>query len=643
MRLQDLSRSESQEMVQSLLKTEKVPSELKRFIQEKMEGNPFYLEEAINSLIESNTLVRDNGHWRVIKHIGEAEISSTIHGVISARIDRLEQESKRILQEASVIGRSFYYEILKRTTALKNSIDKNLSGLEHLDLIKTKSIQPDLEYIFKHALTQEVVYNGLLKKERGEIHERIAIVMEQLFQDRLPEFYETLAFHFARGLSLNKAITYLMKSGQKSLARYSIEESHQYYKHAFELLDSKVNKTNAEKELLIELLLEWTYVLYYRGYFKEMAEIFSSNKIIAESLEDKTKLGMFYSWYGWALFNQNKISDSYPWFEKALQIGEEYKDLRLIGYACTWLTWYYAASGRIDRSIEHGERTQEISKAYKSDAYLYFKSLGGLGFANSVSRGKKKTVDIGNSLVDYGKKHSNIRSLTIGYGVLGAAYQLDNDLTTAIEAYEKAVQVGVEPFYVEFIRMNLALAYIMNGQITEAENAINCVVAFCQDSGAWIVGIPAKVFSVAALIAKGQMGEGLKRLEEGKQELLASGNMFYYLQCEYILAKVFSQIAERVEPISLSKIVKNIGFIAKTVPFASKKAEGHFAKVIELAEEMGAKVVVGGACLDLGLLYKAKKRKDQASKIISKAVKLFEQCEADRYLKQANEALESLQ
>ena len=141
----------------------------------------------------------------------------------------MEQESKRILQEASVIGRSFYYEILKRTTALKNSIDKNLSGLEHLDLIKTKSIQPDLEYIFKHALTQEVVYNGLLKKERREIHEHIAIVMEQLFQGRLPEFYETLAFHFARGLSLDKAVNYLMKSGKKSLARYSIEESHQYY------------------------------------------------------------------------------------------------------------------------------------------------------------------------------------------------------------------------------------------------------------------------------------------------------------------------------------------------------------------------------------------------------------------------------
>jgi len=642
-RLEDLSRSESQEMVQSLLKTEKVPSELQRFIQEKTEGNPFYLEEAINSLIESKALVRDNGHWRVTKYISEADISSTIQGVISARVDRLEQESKRILQEASVIGRSFYYEILKRTTALKSSIDKNLQGLEHLDLIKTKSLQPDLEYIFKHALTQEVVYNGLLKKERGEIHERIAIVMEQLFQDRLPEFYETLAFHFARGLSLNKAIDYLMKSGKKSLARYSIEESHQYYKHAFELLDSKLNKTNGEKQLLVELLIEWAYVFYYRGYFKEMADVLGANIKKAESLENKIILGMFYSWYGWSLFNQNKFSDSYPWFEKALQIGEETKDQLVIGYACTWLTWYYGATGRIDRAIQHGERTQEILKVFKSDAYLYFKSLGGLGFANSVCGGKKKTIDIGNKLVDYGKKYSNIRSLTMGYGVLGVAYQLDNDLTSAIEAYEKAIQVGVEPFYVEFIRLNLALAYIMNGQITEAENALNCVEAFSQESGAWITGIPAQTFSGAVLIAKGQLGVGLKRLEKGKQELLTSGFMFYYLFSEYMLAKVFSQIAERSEPINLLKIVKNIGFIAKNVPFAGKKAEGHFRKVIELSEEMGAKFVSGGACLDLGLLYKAQKRKDQANKFISKAVKLFEQCKAEIYLSQAKVELESLQ
>ena len=103
---------------------------------------------------------------------------------------------KRVIQEASVIGRAFLYEILKRVTALKDVIDKSLSGLERLEFIRTRTIQPDLEYIFKHALTQEVVYNGLLKKERQALHERIGLIMEQSFHDRLPEFYETLAFHY---------------------------------------------------------------------------------------------------------------------------------------------------------------------------------------------------------------------------------------------------------------------------------------------------------------------------------------------------------------------------------------------------------------------------------------------------------------
>ena len=246
--LQDLSRSDSQEMVQSLLRADKIPPDLQRFIQQKVEGNPFYLEEAINSLIESDFLVRDDGGWRITQKIGEADISSTIHGVISARVDRLEQQSKRILQEASVIGRSFYYEILNKISALKEGIDKCLIGLERLDLIKAKGIQPELEYFFKHALTQEVVYNGLLKKERRKIHESIGSVIEELFKDRLPEFYETLAYHFKMGQSIHKAIDYLMKSGEKSLRRYALDESNQSYQEAYDLLTGKMADFSMKKK-----------------------------------------------------------------------------------------------------------------------------------------------------------------------------------------------------------------------------------------------------------------------------------------------------------------------------------------------------------------------------------------------------------
>jgi tetratricopeptide (TPR) repeat protein len=116
-----------------------------------------------------------------------------------------------------------------------------------------------------------------------------------------------------------------------------------------------------------------------------------------------------------------------------------------------------------------------------------------------------------------------------------------------------------------------------------------------------------------------------------------------YAFCEYVLAKVYSQIAEGAGPISLSIMAQNIGFLIKNVPFASKKAEKHFSRAIELAKEIGAKGTMGMAYLDLGLLHKTKKRTEQARRCISEAIQLFEQCEAEFYLKQANEALASLE
>jgi class 3 adenylate cyclase/tetratricopeptide (TPR) repeat protein len=640
--LKDLSLSDAQEMLESLLKTESIPSDLKRVVHSKAEGNPFYLEELVNTLIESDTLTRDNGSWKLTRPITESDISSSLHAIISGRLDRLEKETKRLLQEASVIGRVFFYEILKKITALKENIDQSLNGLEQLDLIRCRSLQPELEYMFKHALTQEVVYNGLLKKERKEIHEKIGFIMEQLFRDRLPEFYETLGFHFKQSDSVFKAIDYLRKSGEKSVKRYAVEESHQYYKEAFELLDSKAEKTMDEKELLIELLIEWAYVFYYRGDFKGMGDVFSANRAIAESLEDKSKLGMFYAWFGWAIMCQNRILEGYPWLEKTLQIGKENKDQRVIGYAYTWLTWASLMGGNPEQAIKHGAKAQEIAKIFKTDAYMYFKSLCGVGFAYAFHGDGKKAIEIGNTLVEYGKIHSNIRSLTMGYSIIGGGYSVIGDSAAALKFYEKAINVGAEPFYTEFIRMYLALLYIQNGKIAEAENALNRVVAFSQGLGAGVAGIPAEIFLGVILIAKGQMSPGLKRLKDGAQKLLASGNLLNYLQCEFTLGMVFSQIAIGAEPISASTIFKNIGFLAKNVPFASQKAEGHFKKAIEHAREMDFKSILGRAYFNLGLLHKAKKRTDKATKCLSEAIKVFQQCEAEIFVRQAEEALDSL-
>jgi class 3 adenylate cyclase/tetratricopeptide (TPR) repeat protein len=639
--LQDLSFSEAQNMVESLLKTDVVPEDLQRFIRDKVEGNPFYLEEAVNSLIESKILVPENGDWKVLRPITETEISATIQGVIAARVDRLEQESKRILQEASVIGRSFYYDILKRISEIKDNIDRSLGGLERFDLIKTKSIQPYLEYIFKHALTQEVVYNGLLKRERREIHKRIGYVIEELFKDRLPEFYETLAFHFKNGHSIDKAVHYLMKSGEKSLKRYSLGESDQHYKEAHELLRNKQYRSKEENTLLIDLAIKWAYVYYYRGDFKRLNELFNLYTDLVASLDDKSKAGMFYAWLGFTLYFRGNLEQSYFYLQKAMQLGEETNDQYIIGYACAWLPFTCAGMGLLNEAVSYGERAQQIAGLFENDPYLYYKSLTGLGFAYWWSGETKKIIDAGETIVDFGQKHSNIRSEVLGHWVRGFGYTASGDFPAAIECCQKGIQISKDPFYSQMAKMLLGTNYTLNGQFGDAEGVLQDVITYAQKFGFELPGSMAHFCLGIVSVAKGDLNEGFKVLEELRRTNPKDSRTFS-AQLELGLGQMYLAMLDKSNSISLSTVVKNIGFLMKNVPFAAKKAEVHLNKAIDVAKEIGLNGIQGQACLNLGLLHKAKKRVDKAKECISEAIKIFEETDAEGFLKQAREALKSL-
>jgi tetratricopeptide (TPR) repeat protein len=615
---------------------------LRRFVQKKVEGNPFYVEEVINALIESGTLAPDNGSWKLTQSIREVDIPSTVHGVISARLDRLEREAKRILQEASVIGRAFLYEILKKTTELKDQMDRCLSILERLDLIRAQSLEPDLEYVFKHAMTQEVVYNGLLKKERQEIHERIGLVMEQLFQDRLSEFSETLAFHFAQGQSIRKAVDYLMQSGEKSLKRYAVEESHQYFEQAFDILAGQPERTKNEDELLIDLLIKWAYVFYYRGDFRGLLDLFSAHQDLAESLDDKVRLGMFYCRLAWGLHCRERFKDAYQYFYKSLKIGEEIDSQHVIGYACAWLTWTCAEMGRLDEAIVHGERAQKIFRSLDSDHYLYFKSLGGMGHAYWYKGERKKALEAGKALLEFGHKHSNVRSMVMGYYVTGYSHLIEGNFPSAIECFQRGVQISADPFYTQMPRFMLGNSYVYNGQFQEAERELREVLAYSNDFGCEALGTPAQTILAGTSVAGGLMSQGLKTLEEGIRLCLENERRSCYALFQRILGEVYLRIVERKGPMSLSTMAKNIGFMVKNVPFASKKAEYHLNESIKAAKEIGAKNTLGQAYLDLGFLHRTNGQKDQARECISTAIQVFEQCEAELYLRQATDALDNL-
>jgi class 3 adenylate cyclase/tetratricopeptide (TPR) repeat protein len=640
--LQDLSSTEAQSMVESMLASDDIPADLQKFIQEKVEGNPFYLEEVVNSLIESQTLIRDNGSWKLTQSIEALELSSSVYGVISSRLDRLELDTKRVLQEASVIGRAFLYDILEKISKLQSDVDRCLSGLERLDIIKARSVQPELEYIFKHAITQEVVYNNLLKKDRREIHERIGSVIEQLFKDRLSEFFETLAYHFKQGQSTHKAVHYLMLSGEKSMRKYAVEEADQYYTEAFEILSGRQDRTPDEDRLLIDLLIKWAYVLYYLGDFKKLNHLLSEQEGLAESLGDCARLGMFYAWMGMAVWARGKYQDSYDYLIRALELGEEINNTEVIGYACTWLSWACTELGRLDEGRLLGQRAHEISKDLKADKYLYFKSLGGIGYNAWVSGRRAVAFDTGNQLLSYGRKHSNIRSSVMGYFIKGNSYFMNGEFEAAIECFIEAVRISADPYYGQFPKLSLGMGYIMIGNIREAEELLEQVLDFSQHYGTEVLGTVAQAFLGLCNISNGRLNRGVKILEAGSKLFLENNSKWRCALSEHVMGKVYFQMTDREARVSPAAMARNIGFLLTNMPVVNRKIEQHFSKAIELAEEVGAKGILGQAYLDFGIYHQTKMRTDQARECINRAIALFDECKADGFLKQAREVMAAL-
>jgi len=641
-RVDQLSINTSAELVQSMLAGGEVAPELRELILTRAAGNPLFMEEFTHTLVENGSIQRKNHEYILTRKASDICVPDTIQGIIAARMDRLEDNLKSTMQVASVIGRDFAYRILQTITGTREELKSYLLNLQGLEFIYEKSLFPELEYIFKHALTQEVAYNSLLLKRRREIHERIGKAIEELYPDRLEEFYEALAFHFKQGESRNKAIDYLIKSGEKSYDRYAVEESHQHFKEAFEILSTKTGRTKDEDCLLVDLLIKWAYVFYFRGGFRELTDLFGAHKELAESLDDKARLGMFYVWLGFAFHNRGKMNDAYQYLLKSLRLGEEVDNRQVMGYACAWLPYTCAEMGLFDEAITFGERALEIVKGLEFDQYIYFKALGGMCIAYNYKGEAKKALAAGEALVEYGQSHTNIRSLSLGHAYMALAHLTEGDYPSGIASALRALEVSVDPYYSHVARAMLGVNYALNLQLQEAEDALQEVAAYCQQLGAEWLAMISQAFLGAVLIGKGQMNEGLGLVEDIQRECLENGSKYTYAVTHYALGIIYVQIVEGTAKVSLSTVLKNIGFLAKNVPFAKQKAAENLKKTIEIAEEIGAKGLMGMAYLDLGLLHKAKGEKDKARDSISAAALLFEQCEAEVSLKRAKEALESL-
>jgi len=642
-RLRDLSASESLQMLRSLLDTQEVPRELQRFFQERIQGNPFYLEEVVNGLVDSGTLVRAGGVWKLTTGLDEVDLSSGIHGVIGARLDQLEREAKRILQEASVIGRSFLFEILRRITALADQCERCVSGLERRDFIRTKALEPDLEYIFKHALTQEVVYNGLLKKDRREIHERVARVMEAFFQQRLPEFYEILAYHYTRGESPLKAVEYLMRSGEKSLARYAVAEAHQYYEQAYRIISARKERTKADSTALVDILTNWAYAFYYLGDFKRLTELLALHENEAASIDDEAKKAMFYAWFGWADWSTGRFKGAHEYLMRAKDIAERLGERRVLGHTYTWLAWTCGMMGTFEEGLEAAGRAMEIAQSFPTDQYMSFKGLAGAALVHMLKGDLEAARQDSRALLDYGRRQSNNRGLVLGYFMQGNINLLVGDAPSATACYDKAIEAARDPLYVIFPRTFRGGACVLAGRLEEAEKELASVLDFHERFDVGFLAGSAHLYLAIAKVVKGRFNEGLKEIVAIGDDAREGGNMFLHLLALRYLGEIYLRLVEGGgTKRSLAVMARNIPFLIASIPFADNKAQEYMEKAIRVSQGAGARLHLGQAYLNLGLLHKAKKRTDKARESLSEAVRVLGACGADPELGRAKEALASL-
>ena len=232
--LPTLSSADTVQMAQAMLATEHIPEALQTLIIQKAEGNPFFVEEVVKSLRETGAMRREGERYVLAKPLDEIVVPNTIQDVLMARIDRLAEAPKKTLQLAAVIGREFTHRLLDRLTDIRERTEAYLQELKVLELIYERQLFPELAYMFKHALTQDVAYNSLLVQRRQEWHRLIGLAIEELYADRLAEQYEVLAYHFARGEAWARALAYFCQAAEKAAQAFATREAVALYDQALE-------------------------------------------------------------------------------------------------------------------------------------------------------------------------------------------------------------------------------------------------------------------------------------------------------------------------------------------------------------------------------------------------------------------------
>lgn len=241
--LKELSKDDSLELVKNLLNIKDISKDFRELIIEKSQGNPFYIEELVKSLIEQGYIIEEKGTWKFTGDIKKLALPDTVEAVILSRIDRLDLPERNVLQVASVLGREFDEFLIKGIYPETKLLNSSLRNLQHLDLIRQEKGEKQMRYIFKHIMTREVAYDTLAYARKRELHQKTGGYIEDKLKDRREEFLGLLSYHFYQGEDYDKSLLYSVEAGERAKKVYANEEAIEFFTRAidsYEKLEGKL-------------------------------------------------------------------------------------------------------------------------------------------------------------------------------------------------------------------------------------------------------------------------------------------------------------------------------------------------------------------------------------------------------------------
>jgi class 3 adenylate cyclase/DNA-binding winged helix-turn-helix (wHTH) protein/tetratricopeptide (TPR) repeat protein len=626
LRLDPLPAASADTFLQALLGDNPSLASLNPLLIQRTEGNPFFLEESVRTLVETGVLVGEPGAYRMAQALPTIQVPATVQAVLAARIDRLPSEEKHLLQTAAVIGTEIPFSLLQAVGELpEEALRLGLAHLQNAEFLYEASLFPELAYTFKHVLTQEVAYGSLLHAQQRGLHARIVVALEALAVDRVVEQVERLAYHALRGEVWDKALVYSRQAGEKAMARSAHHEAVGYFEQALSALPHLPGQRDM-REQAIDLRLALRSALLSSGDLGRILACLREAETLAEALDDPRRLGQVSVFLSTHFRRIGAYDQAIAAAQRALALATASGDSVLHALANQYIGLAYAAQGDYRRaidclkqtvaSLDGAQRRERFGQLFlpavlsRADLALCHAGLG--TFAEGRAFGEEG--------LQIAEAVAHPSSLMLAYRGIGLLALRHGDLPRALPVLEQALGLCEDadlPAYFPLIAAVLGAAYTLDGRIAEAVPLLT--QALEQATATEIVSLQA-----------------LCRLSLSEAQLLAGRLEEAHVLAEGALAHARTH-QERGHQAYALRLLGDIA--ARRDSPEVEQAEAHYREALALAGELGMRPLQAHCHLSLGTLYIRMGQREHAHTALSTAIALYRDMGMTFWLPQAKAAL----